>query len=396
MAVELHDPKSGRAVFHVGGVLDPVHGELSGPRAIVVEDGRIAAVAANGPAAGDAREHDYAHCVAMPGLIDPHTHLTLSTPGDEREQVGRPLEERLLWALSYMRTMLAEGVTTVRTMGEPAFMDVRCRDAFAKDLFAGPRIIACGRMLGPTHADVALVDAPADGQDLLVRVRENLAVRPNWIKLYATPSSVPLFDNPRSSYFSREEVELVVSTAHRAGRPVAAHAHGGVAVDYCIDAGVRSIEHGRYLTDAQLEAMAERGTTLCATAGIVCFNDASEHGGTPDDALARTEHSIARAIEAGVNVVAGTDAVHGQLGFEIRALEFFGMSRVEAIQAVTTRSAELLFLGDELGRIEHGLVADFALVPTDPLAGERLPRPQATVVGGRIAWHADDPVEPLQ
>src|SRR2546430_952564 len=94
---------------------------------------------------------------------------------------------------------------------------------------------------------------------------------------WACPGGPSPPHNPRSSYFSREEVELVVSTAHRAGRPVAAHAHGGEAVDYCVEAGVRSIEHGRYLTDAQLEAMVRRGTTLCATAGIVCFDDAAEH-----------------------------------------------------------------------------------------------------------------------
>jgi imidazolonepropionase-like amidohydrolase len=395
MPPEVHHPRGGRAVFYVGGIFDPSRAEVSGPCSITVDDGRIVAISKSARDAGASTQHDFSDCIAMPGLIDPHTHLTLSTPGDERTQVGRPPEERSLRALGYMQTMLAEGVTTIRSMGEPAFLDVRFRDAFRQGLLRGPRIVASGRMLGPTHADVALVDAPADGPELLVRIRENLAERPDWIKLYATPSSVPLYDNPCSSYFSREEVDLVVATARRAGRPVAAHAHGGEAVDFCIAAGVRTIEHGRYLTDAQLEQMARHGTTLCATAGIVCFDTAEHESCTPDQALERTTHSIGRALEAGVNVVAGTDAVHGQLGFEIRALEFFGMTRLEAIRAVTTRSAELLGVAEEVGRIKEGFAADLALMPSGPLDGERLPRPRATIVAGRVAWHADNPVGAL-
>jgi len=396
MPVEVHDPRGSRALLRVAGVYDPVQGELSGPRTIVIENGRVSSVAENPADSRGPHQHDFAHLFAMPGLIDPHTHLTLATPGDERVQVGRPVEERLLRALGHMQTMLAEGVTTIRSMGEPAFLDVRCREAFKQDLLLGPRVLASGRMLGPTHADVALVDAPADGDELLLRVRQNLAERTDWIKLYATPSSVPLFDNPRSSYFSPEEVGLVVATARRAGRPVAAHAHGGEAVDFCIDAGVSTIEHGRYLTDGQLEKMAQRGITLCATAGIVCFDYAEEHGCSADEALGATEHSIRRALEAGVNVVGGTDAVHGQLGFEVRALEHFGMQRTEALRAVTTRAADVLSLGNDVGRIESGFAADIALVPDDPRKGERLPRPVVTIVGGRIAWCDSSEIGPLQ
>ncbi len=229
------------SAFRVGGVYDPVTAETHPAATIVVRDGRITRVAEDAPA--HLAVEDFSHAVAMPGLIDAHTHLSIETPGNERAQVAAPVEERLLRALRYAEVMLAEGVTTIRILGEPAWFDIHLRDGFAAGLYNGPRILGAGRMLAPSHANVSVVDAPADGADVVGRVRQNLAHRVNWIKLYATPSS--LLGDPREAYYSRQEIEWIIATAHRAGVPVAAHAHGGVAVDDLIEAGVETIEHGR-------------------------------------------------------------------------------------------------------------------------------------------------------
>src|SRR5579884_830127 len=250
--------------YHVGGIYDPVTAETREATTIVVENGAIASLAARAPA--DVAVEDFSDTIAMPGLIDAHTHLSISTPGAERRQVSAPVEERVLRALTYAAAMLAEGVTTIRVLGEPAHLDLHFRNAFAANLFRGPRILAAGRMIAPTHADVSVADAPADGMNVVARVRENLSQRVDWIKIYATASS--LLGDPHEPYYSRDEIQLIVATAHRAGVPVAAHAHGGSAVDDLLEAGVETIEHGRYLNDAQLERMAAQGTRLCSTVGI--------------------------------------------------------------------------------------------------------------------------------
>lgn len=375
---------SERRAFRVGGVLDPLRGEVSGPATIEVEDGVVVDV---GDAGGDA--HEYDDLVAVPGLVDAHTHFSIETPGDERAQVARPLEERVLRAHTFAERMLAEGVTTVRSLGEPGWLDVALRDA-GPTLWSGPTILAAGRIVAPSHANVSVVDAPADGDQVVVRVRENLARRVDWIKVYATASS--LLGDPTESYFARDEILAIGATAARAGVRVAAHAHGGEAVDHCLDAGFATIEHGRFLSDRQLERMATQGAALCATVGVNVFSDARRSGRSADEALLETEQSVARAVAAGVVVVPGTDAGHGRLRFELRALEHFGFSRAAAWRAATVTAAEVLGLGATVGRIAPGYRADFALVAGDPLGEGALPPVALTLVAGRIAWGAADSV----
>lgn len=373
-----------RRALRVGGVLDPSLGVVSGPATIEIENGLVVAI---GDVGGEVEEYD--DLVAVPGLIDAHTHFTIETPADERAQVGRPLEERVLRATRFAERMLAEGVTTVRSMGEPGWLDVRLRDA-GPELWRGPHIRAAGRIVAPTHANVSVVDAPADGDEVVVRVRQNVAQRVDWIKVYATASS--LLGNPTESYFARDEILAIGATAARAGVPVAAHAHGGEAVDHCLDAGYTTIEHGRFLSDRQLERMAAQRTTLCATVGVNVFSDCRRTGRSLDDALLDTEQSVARAIAAGVRVIPGTDAVHGNLRFELRALEHFGLSRANAWSAATVEAAEVLGLADTIGRIAPGYRADIALVAGDPLANGTLPPVALTLLAGRIAWRASDSV----
>jgi imidazolonepropionase-like amidohydrolase len=174
--------------------------------------------------------------------------------------------------------------------------------------------------------------------------------------------------------------------------PVAAHAHGGEAVDHCLEAGYATIEHGRFLSDSQLERMAAQGTTLCATVGVNVFSDQRRTGRSVDDSLRDTEQSVSRAIAAGVRVVPGTDAVHGRLRFELRALEHFGLSRARAWSAATVDAAEVLGLAGTVGRIAPGYRADIALVAGDPLADGELPPVALTLVAGRDAWRAPDAV----
>jgi imidazolonepropionase-like amidohydrolase len=373
-----------RRALRVGGVFDPSSGTVSGAATIEVEDGLVVAVRDGG---GEAEKYD--DLVAVPGLVDAHTHFSIETPGDERAQVARPVEERVLHATRFAERMLAEGVTTVRSLGEPGWLDVRLRDAGAA-LWRGPHIQASGRIVAPSHANVSVVDAPADGDEVVVRVRENVAQRVDWIKVYATASS--LLGNPTESYFAREEILAIGAAAGRAGVPVAAHAHGGEAVDHCLEAGYATIEHGRFLSDSQLERMAAQGTTLCATVGVNVFSDQRRTGRSVDDSLRETEQSVSRAIAAGVRVVPGTDAVHGRLRFELRALEHFGLSRARAWSAATVDAAEVLGLAGTVGRIAPGYRADIALVAGDPLADGELPPVALTLVAGRDAWRAPDAV----
>src|SRR4029078_11873029 len=61
------------------------------------------------------------------------------------------------------------------------------------------------------------------------------------------------------------EMKAIAAEAHRLGRKVAAHAHGGDGIKLAVLAGVDSIEHGSYIDDEAGKLMKERGTYLVPT-----------------------------------------------------------------------------------------------------------------------------------
>ena len=111
---------------------------------------------------------------------------------------------------------------------------------------------------------------------------------------------------------------MVVAEANARGVGVLAHAHGAEGALAAVKAGVRSIEHGTYLTDEALKLMAQRGTFFDPTADVV--NDLAQPGGDYDNAgLQRRGQmlkpvlvdTIRRARAAGVKVVTGSDTGYG-------------------------------------------------------------------------------------
>ena len=114
--------------------------------------------------------------------------------------------------------------------------------------------------------------------------------------------------------FTAGELEVIVGEAANKGIPVMAHAHGAEGAHAAVKAGVRSIEHGTYLTDETLKLMAAMGTFFVPTADIV--NDLAEPGGDYDDATLQRRGqmmrpilaaAVGRAKELGVKIAAGSD-----------------------------------------------------------------------------------------
>ncbi len=165
-----------------------------------------------------------------------------------------------------------------------------------------------------------------------------------------------------------------VKEAHRAGRMIVAHCHGGPAADACIQAGVDILEHGWLLSRDQLARMAERGTWLCITLGVLLHPQGDmEHrlqGPEADGVKRRLEEiqqTMADALASGVRYVLGTDAVHGGLAFELQALERLGARPADLLRAATSMAGEALRQANELGRIRPGALADLMAVEDSPL-----------------------------
>jgi len=172
-----------------------------------------------------------------------------------------------------------------------------------------------------------------------------------------------------------EELKAIVDEAHGWHRKVACHAYNGIGLQRALDGGCDSIEHGLELTDAQIAQMVKQGTWLVPTLAVY-YHD-PEPPDTPGGIRDRKRvavHGVSfqKALRAGVKIAFGTD-VGGFPWSEPIAQEFarmveFGMTPMKAIQAATSRAAELLGQRGRLGVIAPGAYADLIAVSGDPLA----------------------------
>ena len=402
----------------LGGVL--LDGRGGSPRsgaAIILDGARIEAVCQERQFGPDVHVIDLEGRTVMPGLIDCHVHLA---PWALR-LVGHPdqrLMELAAEAVRALRVTLEGGCTTARDLGglDPGF-----RDAVGRGLIPGPRLQVSCIIVSPTNGMTDPVTAqgirsPAlpgmpepecDGPDAArAKVREVLRAGADVIKIAVSGGVSAPRVSPHRPLFTPQEIAAVVDEAHRAGVPVACHAVGGPNTLAAVRAGVDTIEHGAWLDDETVAAMARRGTWYVPTFAIYRWH--AERGTALRQARAREliaphRESFARARAAGVRIALGTDSGaygHGETAIELAHMVEAGLSPAEAIAAGTARAAECLGLGSETGTIEPGKAADLLVLDRDPLrdvtvvsdaAARALVLQAGRPVGGtrRVSWFGE-------
>jgi len=173
----------------------------------------------------------------------------------------------------------------------------------------------------------------------------------------------------------KKEIAVAVEEAERAGKYVTAHAHRGKGVNICIQEGVRTIEHGAYVTLSQVEKMIRKDMWIVGTSSIlfhpegiekIDFNVPSirEKVLNARDVVAKNFGEI---IKSGVNMALGTDSMHGFISYELECLVNFGASNMQAILAITKNAAKACEIDDKFGTLEKGKIADFITLSQNPL-----------------------------
>ena len=377
-----------------GRVLDVRTGKYAENQIIWIEGGRIKEMGSAGDMQAklpkDARVIDLSQETVLPGLIDCHTHLTMSpwTLGPARLRMSVP-REALLGARN-ARVTLEAGFTTVRNLGASGYSDIALRDAINAGDVPGPRILASGPPLSITggHADEnflapqfnATSDGVADGEDAVIhRVRENIKFGADVIKFMATGGVLSEGDNPALEQYSPEEMRAIIETAHGLGRKVAAHAHGALGIKNAVLAGVDSIEHGSYINEEDIQLMKQHGTYLVPTLYLMdWFMENYKALGLSEGVVAKAKavmpaarENVGRAFKEGVKVAFGTDAAvypHGLNAHEFPVMVSLGLTNLQAIQAATVNAADLLGWPDKVGTLEPGRYGDLIAVKGDPMA----------------------------
>lgn len=347
----------------------------------MLEDGRIAAVVGDGDAGGG-EIVDLGGLTLLPGLFNCHTHLCLSGQADPaRVLMEESYGMTVLQAAVRARQTVEAGVTTIRDLGGREYADIAVRNAVRGGLIPGPRILAAGRGVCMTGGHGwQMLARQADGPDEVRKaVREQLRAGADVIKLLATGGVMTPGVDPSSPQLTLEELRAGIDEAHKARRRAAAHAQAEDGIAFCLEAGIDTVEHGIFLTEALAARMASQGTALVAT--LVAPHAIVEGGvaaGIPEFAVkksaavrARHLESFRMALRAGVRIAAGTDAgtplnPHGSIVPELTLMAAAGMSPLQAIRSATSVAAAVSGLENETGRIAVGLAADLLVVEGDP------------------------------
>ncbi len=356
-------------VLRNANVVDVVTGDIAPEATVVVRAGIIASIDADGgEVPAGIRTIDLAGRYVAPGLMDGHVHVESDADA---------------------RRALFSGVTTMRSMGASHYVDVGMRELQRAGFATTPEYLAAGYHIRPQMAEGFFQDHPelggldggaVTGADAVRSVtRALLSMGVDFVKTNATERAGLPDTDPRKQLFDDVELGVMVEEARRAGIGVSAHAHGDAGGRAAVAAGVRSIEHGTYLSETTLRMMADRGTYLVPTIAIV--RDLTIPGGDYDNAvlnirgrhmLPRVQEMAGMAHDLGVKIVAATDTGYGPnstttLAHELLELVEIGMSPLEALRAATTTAAELFGLDTRAGRLEEGYEADLIVLERNPL-----------------------------
>lgn len=374
--------------------------------AIVVEDGRIVELESSPFLDADDIEVDLKGQFVTPGLFNCHVHMTSRATNDPLNDMSLDAVNQTIVAAKNLSTYIRTGVTYVRDVGALYDIPMKLRDAVIRgDIKIAPDIQASGQPICITGGTTwNFVGYQADGENEC-RKAARLMIRQgaDWIKLMGSGGVSTHGVDPNSPQLSEEELRAAVTEAHNFGKKACCHCQNIKSAQNAIRAGVDCIEHGHILDDETIRMMLDHGTWLVATlAAPYCIYHRAQATSKPDfvekasRVLKHSQKDFIKAYRAGVPCAMATDCgtpscLHDQTSLElILMVENCGLSPYEALEIGTINSAKLLGVDKDLGSIEVGKLATFAVFAEDPIANiHATEKCRMTVKKGNILWDSE-------
>jgi imidazolonepropionase-like amidohydrolase len=395
-------PHAARLLITDARLLHPENGELTDASWLEVADGRITAHGTGRPPAApeDVPVLAAGGATVMPGLVDAHVHLLLTT-FDRTESESWTPGYATVRALGEAERMLRRGFTTVRDVGGADHGMARAID---EGLALGPRLIHGGKALSQTggHGDVRPLGDDttsccqsrpsfariADGVDAVrAAARDEFRKGAAHLKMLISGGVASPHDEVSAVQYTDEEIRAAVTEAENHNRYVTVHAYHPRGVNRALRAGVRCVEHGNLLDDDTIRLLLEHDAYLVPT--LVTYDQMSrfgKHAGMPEQSYRKIAEvheagltALERAHTAGVNLVFGSDLIGPLQSAQLE--EFTLRAQVQPpadiLRAATTTAARLLRMEGEIGTLTVGARADLLVVDGNPLDDIRvLTRPE--------------------
>ncbi|HET9468824.1 MAG TPA: amidohydrolase family protein [Vicinamibacterales bacterium] len=388
LGVSLHAQTAGTLRIRAARVIDGT-GQVLTNATVVVSGSRITAIESSSSAPADV---DLGQSTVLPGLIDVHVHIGWHFgPGGRFEFRAATPSQGALYAAENAYVTLMAGVTTVQSPGQPG--DVELRDAIARGVLPGPRVLTSITQITPTAG------APPELRQI---VRELKSRGADVVKIIDAVARGNI-----TQEMTPEQLDALCGEARAQGLRTMVHAQTPASVKMAVEAGCLQIEHGVGVDDSALRLMAERGVYFDPNVGVVMQNYlrnrtkflgvgdyTAESFASMEQAMRLNSALIRRAVATpGLKLVMGSDAVagaHGRNADELIArVREGGQKPMDAIVSATSLAAESLNLGKTIGRLAPGYQADIIAVDGDPTSDIRaLARVRFVMRDGKIYKHA--------
>jgi imidazolonepropionase-like amidohydrolase len=324
--------------------------------------------------------HRHERGTLLPGLIDTHVHLIADgKDGALGRDPDRAPEEREEVIRQSLLAHARAGVTTLRDLGDNRYSVLGRAGADDE-----PTVIASGPPITTPGGHCAAMGGEAAGPQQLRRAVDERAERgAALVKIVVSGGAMTPGSDLLSLQYSSEDVALVVNRAAHHGLPVAAHAHSLNAVNLCIDAGVKNIEHCTCLTRNGVQTPADlarrlrnNGIHIGPTFGRIPGSRPSTQaeevtrrtGLVPAHRFVQVEYLHRK----GILVISGSDGgihaakPHGIVAHAVAELVAAGIAVDDAIATATSVSAQACGREGTKGRLVAGADADLLVVDGDP------------------------------
>lgn len=358
----------------------------------------------------------------IPGLINAHCHL-FSDGKPINGTANHALVNLFLWLIGRwpfkflfkmkVRAMLANtasaGVTTLRCVGDPHYLDLELKQGRDKSAAILPRLLCAGVGIGTTGGHANALSIQGDSPwEMRKSVRTNIRAGADFIKLFSTGGAA---DSKKKGEAGRlqmtvDEIRAACDESHRGGYKVATHAQSTQGIAEALLAGVDSIEHGADLNDEVIALFNNNPKALEGRSALVVTLSPIIHLAEISSDISRVSQSMIenikiigegmisgyrKALAGGVKIGIGNDASmptvthHGFWRELVYCAKYGNISPKKVIHHATMINADILGISEVTGAIKAGLSADMAIYKENPLEDlEALKQPFKVVIEGRV------------